>query len=136
MSRSLSPATRLVLAGLGVGIVGLLIQWVADPGKFGGAQKTFGLAFPPGILFIAVVGVVAVLARRWWWHPLPAVLMSFWIVAGGAMAGKLTPNLTSSNAGTVVGNVIMCLGLIGAFVMGIMAMVRGRRTPALSASGD
>jgi uncharacterized membrane protein YeaQ/YmgE (transglycosylase-associated protein family) len=127
---SLSPLTRASLAGLGVGIIGLLLQWAADPGKFGGAQKTFGMSFPPGILFILGFGTMTVLTSRWRWHPIFAVLISFWIVAVGGLAGKLMPNLTSSNLGTVLGNVVMCLGLIGAFVAGTWAMVQTGRRPA------
>jgi hypothetical protein len=129
---SVSRPTRLSLAGLGIGIVGLLIQWAADPGKFGGEHKTFGMSFPPGILFILGFGVLTVLTARWWWHPVFSALISFWIVGVGGLAGQVTPNLTSSNLGTVTGNVVMCLGLIGAFVTGIWAMVqaRGRRAAA------
>lgn len=135
MSRRLvmsTPATptMLTLAGLGVGIVGLLVQWAADPGKFGGVHRTFGMAFPPGILFIAGFGVLVVLTGRWWWHPVFAVLISFWIVGVGSLAGKMGPNLVSSNLGTVLGNVVMAAGLIGSFVAGIYAMVATRRSRA------
>lgn len=125
-NRPLSTPTTLTLAGLGVGIVGLLVQWAADPAKFSGADKTFGLPFPPGILFIVACALLAVVTRRWWWHPVFAVLIAFWIVGAGTMAGKLLPNLTSSNAGTVAGNVVMSLGLIVSFAAGLYGMIRAR----------
>lgn len=117
-------STVLVLAGLAVGVVGLLIQWVADPGKFGGAHKTFGLAFPPGILFIAAFGLFSFLTRRWRWHPVFAMLISLWIVVGGALADKLQPNLTSSNNGTVIGNLVMVMGLAFTFFAGLYSIIR------------
>jgi hypothetical protein len=123
----ISRATSLSLAGLAVGIVGLLVQWAADPGKFGGVHKTFGMAFPPGILFIAACGVLVVLTRRWWWHPVFAVLIAFWIVVMGSVADQLQPNLVSSNPGTVAGNVVMALGLVSSGVAGVYGMVTGVR---------
>jgi hypothetical protein len=127
MSRAvpMTVATRLVLAALGVAVVGLLIQWVADPGKFDGANKTFGLPFPPGILFIAVFGLLSLLTRRWRWHPVFAMLIAVQIVVGGTLADKLQPNLASGDAGTVIGNVVMVVGLVGSFVAGLVAIVRG-----------
>lgn len=127
MSRKLSIPTQMTLAGLGVGIVGLLIQWVADPAKFGGAHRTFGLSVPPGILFLVACAILVLLTLRWRWHTMFAVLIGFWIViVGGILAGQLRPNLTSSNLGTVLGNVVMCVGLVAAMVAGVWAIVRGR----------
>ena len=57
-----------------------------------------------------------------------AVLIAFWIVVMGSVADKLQPNLTSHNAGTVIGNVVTALGLVFAGVAGVSAMVSGRRT--------
>ena len=59
MFRSLNRNSLLVFAGLAIGIVGLLVQWAADPAKFAAAQGFSGLAFPPGILFIMVAGLVS-----------------------------------------------------------------------------
>lgn len=115
--------TVLVYAGLLVGVLGLIIQWVADPSKFDdGSVKV-----PPGILFILGFGVLMLVTGRWWWHPVFAVLIAFWIVVMGSVADKLQPNLTSHNPGTVGGNVVMALGLILAGVTGVSAMVTGRR---------
>ncbi|CCH17504.1 hypothetical protein [Micromonospora lupini] len=110
-----SRSTRLSLWGLVVGILGLLIQWIADPGKFP--------LFPPGIVFIVVCGALVVFTVGRWWAPVFSVLISLWIVLGGWAAGQLTPNFRSDNAGTVAGNVVMSLGLAFAAVTGIMAML-------------
>ncbi|WP_410562263.1 hypothetical protein [Amycolatopsis sp. cmx-4-61] len=131
MLRSLNRNTVLAFAGLLIGIVGLLVQWAANPAKFAAAQGFFGLAFPPGILFILVAGLLSLATARWWWHPVFSVFIAFWIVGVGGMSGQLTPNLVSSNTGTVAGNVVMSVGLILAFVAGIISMVGGRRTRRL-----
>lgn len=131
MVRTLTRSTLLAFAGLGVGIVGLLVQWLADPAKFSEAQGFFGLAFPPGILFILAAGLLSLATARWWWHPVFSVLIAFWIVGVGGISGQLTPNLVSSNVGTVAGNVVMSVGLILTFVTGIVGMVVARRAPRL-----
>lgn len=131
MFRSLNRNSLLAFAGLLIGIVGLLVQWAADPAKFSAAQGFFGLAFPPGILFLLAAAVLSLVTARWWWHPVFSVLIAFWIVGVGGISGQLTPNLLSSNMGTVAGNVIMSLGLILTFVIGIVGMVGSRRTRRL-----
>ncbi|WP_082771875.1 hypothetical protein [Actinoplanes sp. TFC3] len=110
----MNATTRLSLYGLAVGVLGLVIQWAAEPDKFP--------VFPPGIIFIVVLGVLVVATARFWWAPVFAVLISLWIVFGGLASGQLTPNLVSSNAGTVVGNVVMSIGLLFAAVTGVVAM--------------
>jgi hypothetical protein len=115
-------STRLSLYGLAVGILGLVVQWIADPPKFS--------PFPPGIAFIAVCGALVVLTVRRWWAPVFSVLISLWIVLGGWAAGKLTPNLSSGDVGTVVGTLVMSLGLAFAAVTGVMAMLGARQARA------
>ncbi|MFI5611943.1 hypothetical protein [Amycolatopsis sp. NPDC051903] len=127
MVRSLNRFTLFAFAGLVIGIVGLLVQWAADPAKFAAAQGSFGLAFPPGILFILVAGLLSLATARWWWHAVFSVLIAFWIVGVGGISGQLTPNLVSADLGTVAGNVVMSAGLILTFVTGIVSMVTGRR---------
>ena len=119
--------TVLSYAGLLAGILGLLIQWVADPAKFADGQRSFGVTVPPGILFILACGVLMLITSRWWWHPVFAVLIAFWIVVMGSVADQLEPNLVSHNPGTVGGNVVMALGLLFAGATGIVEMVTSRR---------
>ncbi|WP_328584697.1 hypothetical protein [Streptomyces sp. NBC_00370] len=126
--RQLSRNTLLSLAGLLVGVVGLVVQWFADPSTFADALPPFGVVFPPGIAFIVVFGVLVLLTARWWWHPAFGVFIAFWIVGVGTLAGQLTPNLTSHNLGTVTGNVVMTAGLVLAFVAGLLSMIGARRT--------
>jgi hypothetical protein len=114
--------TRLSLWGLAVGILGLVIQWIAEPAKF--------FPFPPGILFIAGFGALVMFAGRRWWAPVFAVLISAWIVLGGLAAGKLTPNLVSPSVGTVAGTAVMTLGLAFAAVTGVVAMLTARQARA------
>ncbi|MEU8689877.1 hypothetical protein [Streptomyces sp. NPDC048665] len=124
---AMSRSTLITFGGMLVGIMGLIIQWIADPSKFSEAGGTFGIPFPPGILFIVGFGLLSLLTARWWWHPVFAVLIAFWIVGAGSMADKLQPNLVSDNDGTVAGTVIMAVGLIVAFSAGLVSMFTARR---------
>jgi hypothetical protein len=110
---------KLSLAGLVVGIAGLVIQWFANPGKFHG--------FPPGIAVIAAFGGLTTLLVGRWWAPVFAVFIGLWIDVGGWAAGQVTPNFRSGNTATIIGLVVMLLGLAAAAVTGIMAMVTTRR---------
>jgi hypothetical protein len=112
-----TTAARIALAGLGIGIAGLVIQWIADPGKFP--------AFPPGIAIIAVFGALAVLTAKWWWSPLLATLISLWI--GGVGFALVIRNFGEGNTGLVIGTAVMAVGLYGAAVAGIVAAVQGFR---------
>jgi hypothetical protein len=112
----LSRASWITLAGLSVGIVGLLIQWAADPSKFSADP------FPPGIAVIIVFAGAMLATSRWWWHPIFAVLIGLWITVGGTMAGQLPANLRSDNTGTIAGNLIMAAGLALAILAGIYGL--------------
>ncbi|AXG82955.1 hypothetical protein DVK44_27925 [Streptomyces paludis] len=114
--------TRLSLWGLAVGVLGLVVQWIADPGKF--------YPFPPGIVVIAVCGVLVLCTVRRWWAPVFSVLIALWIVLGGWAAGQLVPNLVSGDMGTVAGTVVMSLGLMFAAVTGTVAMAGVRHARA------
>ena len=114
-----SRLTTATLGGLAVGVLGLLLQFIADPAKFG--------SFPPGIYFLIVAAAIVWLAERWRWSALIAVALVLWIVIGGTLSGKLSANLASSDMLTVAGNVVMVLGLLGAAVFGILAVVRRGR---------
>jgi len=118
---SLAPTiTKLSLSGLGVGVLGLIVQWIADPAEFP--------VFPPGIVFIVGCAALVVLASGRWWAPIFAVLIAVWIVLGGWAAGQLIPNFTSGDAGTAVGTAVMTLGLAFAAITGVLAMRTGRKT--------
>ncbi|PXX63191.1 hypothetical protein DFR70_106249 [Nocardia tenerifensis] len=111
--------TKLSLYGLGVGILGLVIQWIADPDKFPG--------FPPGILVIAVFGLLVVLGARWFWTPLLATLVAVFIMIGGLLGGDLLDNLRSGDLGTIAGNIVLYIGLVIAAIAGVLATVDARR---------
>lgn len=123
MLRPPRPSRRTLVspAGLLVGIAGLAVQYVADPARF-------DHTLPPGILFILAFGLLTLLTARWWWHGVFTALIAFWIVGAGALAGKLTPNLTSHNTGTVAGTAIMSAGLVLAFAAAVTSMITARRT--------
>lgn len=117
----------LTFAGLLVGIIGLLVQWLADRAKFADAERSFGITFPPGIVFIVVAGLLMLATARWWWSSGFAVLIAVWIVGVGTLANQLPPNLVSPNPGTVGGTVVMAAGLVLAAVAGVLDLVSARR---------
>jgi hypothetical protein len=121
-------STKVALCGLLVGILGLVIQWFADPARFPG--------FPPGIIVIVACAAAVAFRARWWWTPIFAVLVAMWIVVGGFLSGQLTANLESGDAGTITGNLVMCLGLIVAAIAGVLAMVEERRRTTEGAAGS
>jgi hypothetical protein len=109
------------LGGLAVGVLGLLIQWVAAPELFG----AFG--FPPGIVYVLAAGGIVWLDRRAVWSPIAAICLALWIVIGGLAGGNLTNNLASPNPGVVIGNVVMSVGLLAAAMAGGFAITANRR---------
>ena len=128
--RRLRRSTLVSAAGLLIGIVGLIIQWIADPAKFDGDP------FPPGIAFIAACGLLMLVTARWWWHPVFGVLIAVWIVGVGTLAGQMQPQLTSDNPGTVAGVVVMSGGLILAAVAGVFGMITARRSRRAARTPD
>ncbi|WP_280441449.1 hypothetical protein [Nocardia brasiliensis] len=80
---------------------------------------------------IAVIALLVVVGARWWWTPLLATMIALLIIVGGLLGQDLIDNLTTGSAGTVVGNVVLCLGLVLAVITGILAAVEARRTARL-----
>ncbi|MEV6557213.1 hypothetical protein AB0M22_15955 [Nocardia sp. NPDC051756] len=116
---ALPKNTKLSLYGLTIGILGLIMQWIADPAKFPG--------FPPGILVLAVFALAVALTTRWWWTPLLATLIAAFIALGGLLGGALLDNLSSGNIGTLAGNIILYIGLAIAAIAGVLATIDTRR---------
>lgn len=110
-------------------MVGIALQYVAEPGLFGG--------FPPGLYFLGGAVLLVALVRRWSWAPVFGVLLAAWITFGGIRGGQLIKNLSSGNGLLVVGNVVLQLGLVLAVVAGVLAIagnVRRARQARLSSS--
>ncbi|WP_064745491.1 hypothetical protein [Pseudonocardia acaciae] len=116
----MSRSVVVVLGGLAVGILGLLVQWMARPEVFGG----FG--FPPGIVYIAGAGLIVWADRRSRWSPAAAIALALWIVVGGLAGGDLVDNLRSGGVGLVAGNLVMVAGLLVAAAAGVVAIARAR----------
>lgn len=114
---NLVPRSRKVVAvlgALGIAILGLLIQFAGDPAKF--------WPFPPGIYFILGAALVVCLMQRWRIAPLAGILIGLWITFGGIVRGELFTNLASGDALTIIGNIVMEIGLLGAVIVGAVAI--------------
>jgi hypothetical protein len=117
----MTSLTKQALAGLAIGIAGIIIQFIAAPEIFG--------TVPPGAFILAAFGLFVALGTRWWWSPLVGVAIAAWVSFGGLLAGELVRNLRSGDALLVAGNIVMVIGLIGAVITGSLAAAenRGRR---------
>lgn len=122
----LVPRSRAIvatLAGLLVGIIGILMQYAVTPEKFPG--------FPPGVYVIGGCGVLVWLLQRLSWGPLPAILVTLQIIVlGGFIQGELTKNLQSSNMMTVIANLVLLVGMVFASVAAVVAIRRNLRDRA------
>jgi len=117
------------LAGLSLAILGLIIQWVSKPSIF--EAPDWGALpgnFPPGILVILVFAGLTLITARWWWSSIFAAAIGAWIIYGGVATGEMANAITSGNAGSVFGLVVMSAGLLVAVVTGVLVMVNRRRS--------
>lgn len=117
------------MTGLGLAILGLVIQWISKPSIF--EAPDWGALpgnFPPGILVIVVFGGLTLLTARWWWSPVFAAAIGAWIIYGGVSTGEMTNAFTNGNAGSVFGLVVMSSGLLVAIATGVLATVQRRHS--------
>lgn len=120
---------RLPLGGLGIAILGLMVQWISKPSIF--EAPTWGALpgnFPPGALVITVFVGLTVLCARWWWASAFSAAIGVWILYGGIVTGEMANAITKGNAGSIAGLLIMSVGLLIAVVTGVLAMVARRRS--------
>ncbi|WP_051712320.1 hypothetical protein [Spirillospora albida] len=119
----------LPLGGLGLAILGLIVQWISKPSIF--EAPDWGALpgnFPPGVLVIALFGGMAAVCARWWWSSAFASAIGVWIFIGGIGTGEMANAFRKGNAGSVFGLLVMSVGLVIAIVAGIFVMYRRRRS--------
>jgi hypothetical protein len=114
------PAVSLTVAGLVVAAAGIVIQIAA------GAEYP---TVPPGlIILLAAAGLVA-LSTRWRWTTIVGVIVSLFLLVGGALAPQARAQLGDpGQVGVFIGTVIQLLALVVALVAGVAATRQRYRT--------
>lgn len=118
--RNLSPAASLTVAGLLAAAAGIVIQIAS------GADYP---TIPPGlVILLAAAGLVA-LATRWRWTTILGVIVSLFLLVGGALAPQARAQLGDpAQVGVFIGTVIQLLALVVALVAGVAATRQLYRT--------
>lgn len=119
----------LPLGGLGLAILGLIVQWISKPSIF--EAPNWGALpgnFPPGVLVLVVFAGLTALCARWWWSSIIAAAIGAWILFGGISTGEMANAVTKGNAGSIAGLLIMSLGLVIAIAAGILVTLQRRRS--------
>jgi hypothetical protein len=119
---SLSPASKLNVAGLLIAVVGIVIQII------GGVPYP---AVPPGLIILgAAVGLVVF--TRWSWALLVGVIVPLFLLVGGSISSLGRHNISDpGHAGPFIGTVVQAIGVVLALVAGLAALRtwRTRRQP-------
>jgi hypothetical protein len=119
-ARSLSVAGKLTVAGLVVAAAGIVIQIVS------GAEYP---TVPPGLIILLVAAGVVALGSRWRWTALVGVIVSLFLLVGGALAAQVRDQLGDpTRVGVFVGTVIQLLALAIALIAGVVAARQSYRT--------
>jgi hypothetical protein len=118
--RRLAAAAKLTMAGLVVAAAGIVIQIAS------GAEYP---TVPPGpIILLATAGLVA-FGARWRWTIIVGVIVSLFLLAGGALAPQTRDQLGDpTQVGVFIGTVIQLLALVVALVAGVAATRQSYRT--------
>jgi hypothetical protein len=108
------------VAGLVVAAAGIVIQIAS------GAEYP---TIPPGpLILLAAAGLVA-LATRWRWTIIVGVIVSLFLLVGGALAPQARQQLGDpTQVGVLIGTVIQLLALVVALVAGVAATRQLYRT--------
>ncbi len=118
--RRLSAAASITVAGLVVAAAGIVIQIAS------GADYP---TIPPGLLILLVAAGLVALATRWRWTMIVGVIVSLFLLVGGALAPQARQQLGDpGQVGVFVGTVIQLLALVVALVAGVAATRQLYRT--------
>jgi hypothetical protein len=109
----LSAAGKLTVAGLVVAAAGIVIQIAS------GAEYP---TVPPGLIILLVAAGLVALGARWRWTIIVGVIVSLFLLVGGALAPQSRDQLGDpGQVGVFIGTVIQLLALVVALVAGVAA---------------
>lgn len=119
--RRLSAAGKLTVAGLVTAAAGIVLQIAS------GAEYP---TVPPGlIILLAAAGLVA-LATRWRWTIIVGVIVSLFLLVGGALAPQARGQLGDPRqVGVFIGTLLQLLALVIALVAGVVATRQSYQNP-------
>jgi hypothetical protein len=116
----LSPAASLTVASLVVAAAGIVIQTAS------GADYP---TIPPGLLILLAAAGLVALATRWHWTMIVGVIVSLFLLVGGALAPQARDQLGDpTQVGVFIGTVIQLLALVVALVASVAATRQLYRT--------
>jgi uncharacterized membrane protein len=120
-----TKARAATIGGLIVGAVGIAILWAAG--------VAFPFVIPPGII-ILTAGAVFVALGRWPWTPAVGAALGLFVTIGFLISPTGLDNLTGqSGTDVALGQTIQQVGVITAFVAGLIATRTAYRSRALRA---
>jgi hypothetical protein len=110
----LSPAGKLIAAGLATAVAGVIIQIVS------------GHPYPkvPPVFFILLIpaGLIVFVHRRW--TPILTIIAGVFLINGLFGSGAYVRLFNLTNAGDSIGLWIQTIGVFGATVAGIVAIIQ------------
>jgi hypothetical protein len=114
------PARLALIAGLGLGALGLIIEVITGVPGFP--------TIPPGPIIMAAAATFVALAR-WRWAPIVGLIAALFITVGNVVSDSdTTGRLSDPGAvGPFAGTVLLVVGLLIALVAGSAASVRALR---------
>jgi hypothetical protein len=110
----LSPAGKLIAAGLVAATAGVIIQIVS------------GHPYPkvPPVFFILLIPAGLVIFTRRRWTPIVAIIAGLFLISGLFASGAYTRLLNLTNAGDSVGLWIQTIGVVAATLAAIVAIIQ------------
>ncbi len=119
-----SPAHTATIAGLVVGAAGIAILWAAG--------VEFPFAIPPGIVILVAGALFVGLSRRRW-SPAVGAFLGLFVIVGFLVSPTGLSNLAGDAGATVaLGQGVQVVGVITAFVSGVIATRDAYRRTHLS----
>ncbi|HEU5156090.1 MAG TPA: hypothetical protein VFU43_03775 [Streptosporangiaceae bacterium] len=116
----MSAARWATVAGLAAGAAGIWCQRLA------GVSMP---VVPPGLVLLVAAAVLVALVRRRW-TPIAGVVVALAEIGGLLATGSLTDLADLSPAGVFLSTWLRSLGVLAAFVAGVVAVVTHQSAPA------
>jgi hypothetical protein len=123
-----ASVTRLLAAGLILGALGVLIQFLVGVPGF---PKV-----PPGVIILGLCGIlVFFLADRWRWILVLGLIAALFVSVGGILEGSIWGRLGDpGDFGPFIGTAAQAVGLLAALISGMAAVAQAFRRHAAIAS--